>query len=211
MREKYNRQLEILNMNLREMGALCEEGISCAVDALLSGDKAKAGEAIRIEEDTNEKEREIENLCLKLLLKQQPVASDFRQISSALKIITDMERIGDQAADIAAISKNGVVCAAGSEHIKAMSEAVSKMVTESVDAFVCGNLKLVRDVISRDDEVDSLFINVRDDIAAAITEHPDNAAAALDLLMIAKYLERIGDHAVNIAEWVEFSITGEHK
>lgn len=211
MRNNFDKQLELLNKNLIEMGAMCENAIACAIDALLSHDLIKADEAISIEVEINEMEREIENLCLKLLLQQQPVARDLRLVSAALKMITDMERIGDQAADIAYIvSRTEFGTGCNSEHIKKMTKAVSKMVTESVDAFVGRNLELARDVIERDDKVDTLFKEVRQDLINYIVENVDEGSMVTDLLMIAKYLERIGDHAVNIAEWVEFSITGEH-
>lgn len=213
MRNKFERQLEILNSELIEMGALCENAIDCAIRALLNHDSEVANEALAVEDEINQIERDIESMCLKLLLKQQPVATDLRLISSALKMITDMERIGDQAADIAEIVKHGPMKLGRSrQHIEQMTRCVSKMVTESVDAFVGRNLELARDVIARDNEVDALFRKVNSDLIKYITENPeDNASPALDLLMTSKYLERIGDHAENIAEWVEFSITGTHR
>lgn len=212
MRNKFDKQLEVLNKDLIEMGALCENAIDCAVRALLDHDLEVADEAIAIEEEINQVERDIETLCLKLLLKQQPVATDLRLISSALKMITDMERIGDQAADIAEIVMHAEIRGGYNiEHLKKMTKCVSKMVTESVDAFVGRNLDLARDVIARDDEVDALFIAINNDLIKYIKEDTENASTALDLLMVVKYLERIGDHAVNIGEWVEFSITGTHR
>lgn len=210
MRNNFDKQLKLLNSELIEMGAMCENAIACAVDALLLHDLSKADEAILIENNINEMEREIENLCLKLILQQQPVARDLRLISAALKMITDMERIGDQASDIAHIvSKTEFGAVYNSEYIEKMTKSVSKMVTESVDAFVGRNLELARDVIRRDDKVDSLFKDVKHELVRCIAENSDEGSAMIDLLMIAKYLERVGDHAVNIAEWVEFSITGE--
>lgn len=211
MRTKFEKQLETLNRELIEMGALCENAIECATRALLEHNTEVADETLGIEDEINQIERDIENLCLKLLLKQQPVATDLRFISSALKMITDMERIGDQAADIAEIVLHtDADLNLGSDHIKRLTKRVSKMVTESVDAYVGKNLELARDVIARDDEVDELFSEVCMDLIKYISDNPQRASVSLDLLMAAKYLERIGDHAVNIAEWVEFSITGVH-
>lgn len=211
MRNKFDHQLDKLNKDMIEMGAMCEAAINCAIKALLNYDIAMAEEAIEIEHEINQIERKIENMCLKLLLQQRPVAGDLRMISSALKMITDMERIGDQAADIAEIvTSSGFKHACQSEHFESMTNAVSKMVTESVDAFVEKNDKLAKDVIKRDDEVDRLFEKIKDDLIIEITKNPKNGSTAIDLIMVAKYLERIGDHAVNIAEWVDFSVTGTH-
>ncbi len=211
MRIKFEKQLDYLNRELTEMGALCENAIECAIRALLERDTEMADETMGIEDEINQTERDIENLCLKLLLKQQPVAADLRFISSALKMITDMERIGDQAADIAEIVLHtDADLSLGSAHIKRLTKRVSKMVTESVDSYVGKNLELARDVIARDDEVDKLFCEVCSDLIQDISGNPQRASAALDILMAAKYLESIGDHAVNIAEWVKFSVTGVH-
>ena len=175
MRSKFDRQLDKLNRELIEMGALCENAIDCAIRALLNHDKETADETLSIEEEINQIEKDIEGLCLKLLLQQQPVASDLRLISAALKMITDMERIGDQAADIAEIViHTELMDGYNSAHIKKMTKAVSKMVTESVDAFVGSNLELAQDVINRDDEVDDLFIEVNNDLIKYITENPQN-------------------------------------
>ena len=212
MRNKFDIQLEELNNDLISMGALCEKAIASAVKALNDYDLVLAEIAINAEKEIDQKERDIEGLCLKLLLQQQPVAKDLRLISSALKMITDMERIGDQAADIAEIvafidlseSKNNV-------HISEMAEATIKMVTESIDAFVKRDLKLANSVINYDDSVDDLFKKIKNDLIELIASDTKYGEQALDILMIAKYLERIGDHAVNIAEWVVFAITGTHK
>ncbi|NLW65196.1 MAG: phosphate signaling complex protein PhoU [Clostridiales bacterium] len=211
MRNKFDEQLDKLNNDLVEMGALCESAIACAVKALLTNDKELAKEAMRIEDETDHKETEIETLCLRLLLQQQPVARDLRVISAALKMITDMERIADQAEDIAEI----VLTIDLSEtieylHVSEMAQAAIKMVTDSVESFVAKDLELARSVMAYDDIVDGLFIKVRDAIVELISKDPRRGLAAVDILMIAKYLERIGDHATNIAEWVEFSITGVH-
>lgn len=212
MRNKFDTQLEELNNDLISMGALCENAIACAVKALLNYDLPLADNAIKAEKTIDQKERDIESLCLKLLLQQQPVAKDLRLISSALKMITDMERIGDQAADIAEIvtyidlseSKNKV-------HISDMAEAVIKMVTESIDAFVKRDLELANTVIDYDDVVDGLFTTIKKDLMNLIAGDKNYGEQAIDILMISKYLERIGDHAVNIAGWVVFAITGTHK
>ncbi len=211
MRSKFDEQLKLLNNDLIVMGALCEDAIACSVKALLNTDLSLAENAIKIEKEIDQKERDIEGLCLKLLLQQQPVASDLRLISSALKMVTDMERIGDQAEDIAELvtytdlsdSKNDV-------HFEDMAKAVIKMVTDSIDAFVKHDLKLAQAVIAYDDVVDDLFLKIKNDLIELIACDKKGGEVALDTLMIAKYLERIGDHATNIAEWVVFAITGKH-
>lgn len=209
MRNKFDLQLQELNDNLVMMGALCENAISLAVKSLLDGNTDFAKKAIEEEKEIDRVEKNIEALCLRLLLQQQPVARDLRIISAALKMITDIERIGDQAADIAEIGLSSqVVGVMQQPHIKSMALAAIKMVTDAIDAFVRIDLTLAHDVILRDDEVDTLFLTVRGDIINLIAENKDNGAVAMDVLMIAKYLERIADHATNIAEWVVFSITG---
>ena len=212
MRSRFDEQLGLLNRELIEMGALCEDVIAMASRALLSGDSALARKAAPLDSEIDQKERAIESMCLKLLLQQQPVARDLRQISAALKMITDMERIGDQAEDIAEIigclfERTGADCA----YIGDMATATIKMVTESVDAFVNRDLSLARAVMEHDDVVDDLFDKVKGSLIDMIRKNSTDGEYALDLLMIAKYFERIGDHAVNIAEWVEFSVTGVHK
>ena len=212
MRDKFNEQLEQLNVELIRMGALCEEGISAATKALLDQDDDLRESAMAAEREIDQKERDIENLCMKLLLQQQPVASDLRAISAALKMISDMERIGDQAADIAEISKFLKDCPlTGRVHLKDMAVSAVQMVTDSVDAFVKNDLELARAVKSHDDIVDDYFKQIKDELTALIVEDSKNGESCIDLMMIAKYLERIGDHAVNIAEWVEYSITGARK
>jgi phosphate transport system protein len=213
MRNKFDEQLELLHSELITMGKLCESAILRASQALLEGNLSLASKAISTEDEINEKEREIERLCLKLLLQQQPVAKDLRQISSALKMITDMERIGDQAADICEIIQVAKFqhISHSIQHIEDMAKATIKMVCESIEAFVRKDEKLVDAVIQYDDVVDELFDKVREEIISMIYEDRNNGEQALDLLMIAKYFERIGDHAVNIAEWVDFSITGTHR
>lgn len=212
MRSKFDKQLALLNTELIEMGALCEQAIAMAAKALEDRDYSLAKNVLPIDSEIDQKERDIENLCLKMLLQQQPVARDLRQISAALKMITDMERIGDQASDIAEIIKfmEGSAEIAMND-ISEMAKAAIKMVTESIDAYVSRDVELARDVISRDDTVDDYFIKVKKDIINLIAEKPEDGECAVDLLMISKYFERIGDHATNIAEWVEFSVTGIHK
>ena len=213
MRTRFDEQLEQLNMLLIDMGALCEEAINYAVGALNEGSEKMRKLTYETDKHIDDREREIENLCLKLLLQQQPVARDLRQISSALKMISDMERIGDQAADIAEIvqTTGSLKAPAQTVRIGEMAKATSKMVTSSIDAYVKQDLEIARSVIEYDDVVDSLFDEIRDDLAHGIGKGVANPEQSMDLLMIAKYFERIGDHATNIAEWVEFSITGQHR
>ena len=210
MRSRFDEQLALLNRELIEMGALCEESIALAVKSL--GDGSLARQVAPLDTEIDRKEREIESLCLKLLLQQQPVAKDLRQISAALKMITDMERIGDQAEDIAEIiTFLGGRGAENSNLLREMARSTIKMVTESVDAYVKHDTALADQVIAEDDTVDDYFARVKKDLIKRIAQDPDDGEFALDLLMIAKYFERIGDHATNIAEWVIFSVTGEHK
>ncbi len=212
MRSRFDEQLEQLNIELIKIGGLCEEAISTAVKALVSGKVSLIGNVIAIDRDIDHKEREIEALCLKLLLQQQPVASDLRAISAAMKMVSDMERIGDQAADIAEITKFATLGGNGSDvHIEDMAKATIKMVTDSIDSFVNKDLALARAVVESDDIVDDLFCKVKNELIELIGRDRTKGEYCLDLLMIAKYFERIGDHATNIAEWVEFSITGVHK
>ena len=209
MRDQFTTQMQQMHNELTAMGTLCEQAIASAVNGLLKADPALSRQAIELDEQIDQKERVIENMCMRLLLHQQPVARDLRQISSALKMITDMERIGDQATDIAEISLFMEASQAKSvQHIGAMAVESIRMVNESVEAFVKSDLALADRVIKYDDVVDDLFCQVRADVASILAETPALAAFALDVLMIAKYLERIADHATNIAEWVEFSVTG---
>ncbi|MBQ8532284.1 MAG: phosphate signaling complex protein PhoU [Clostridia bacterium] len=212
MRSKFDEQLALLNKEMIEMGALCEEAIAMTAKALSEGDLSLAAKVAPISSEIDHKERDIESRCLKLLLQQQPVARDLRQISAALKMITDMERIGDQAEDIAEI----ITCLNGrtaneSAHIHDMAKETIKMVTKSVDAFVSQDVELAKSVIGLDDTVDNYFISAKNKLIEIIASNPTDGEYALDLLMITKYFERIGDHAVNIAEWVIFSVTGIHK
>lgn len=212
MRSHFDEQLAELNRELIAMGALCEEAIAIAAKALMTGDTCLAAKVSPVDSEIDHMERGIESMCLKLLLQQQPVAKDLRQISAALKMITDMERIGDQASDIAEIiTYLGQHRADKCEYIGAMAKSAINMVTESVDAYVKRDMKLAESVIAHDDIVDDYFDRVKKELIKMIAESPEDGEYALDLLMIAKYFERIGDHATNIAEWVEFSVTGEHK
>ena len=212
MRSRFDQQLERLHLELTRMGAQCEQAIAAGIKALLEDDDEMAGEAIAIEREIDQQEREIESLCMKLLLQQQPVARDLRMVSSALKMISDMERIGDQAADIAEITQHiGGAPLPGQVRLKEMAQAAAKMVAGSVDAFVKRDLNLAGGVIQYDDVVDELFVRIKEELTELIRRDASSAEEALDLLMIAKYLERIGDHAVNLAEWVEYSITGNKK
>ena len=211
MRSKFMGQLEKLHELLLEMGSLVKNNIAKATTALKNQDKELAKEVIDSDHDINQMEKDIESLCTKIMIRQHPVAGDFRLVSSAMKMITDMERIGDQAADIAEISmylnqpfiKELV-------HIPQMAEATIKMVTDSLNAFVNNDLDLANNVIEQDDKVDELFATVKKDLIALINKDANNGEQAIDLIMIAKYFERIGDHATNIAEWVIYAITGTH-
>ena len=211
MRNKFDEQLEKLHVELIQMGAACEDAISAAAEALLKGDTALADVAEEAEKDIDQREREVENLCLKLLLQQQPVARDLREISAALKMISDLERIGDQAADIAELTRYIRLTDSLSRlHIGDMARAVIAMVTDSVDSFVKGDLALARAVRAADDQVDALFEQVKRELIDLIAADAAAGEVGLDILMVAKYLERIGDHATNVAEWVEYSLTGIH-
>lgn len=213
MRNKFDEQLELLYTELIKMGALIENAIESASTALVQQSVKEAKKAIAFDQEIDVKERDIENLCFKLLLQQQPVAKDLRFISAALKMITDMERIGDQATDISeiVIFLSDKTYIKELEHIPQMAAVTIKMVTKSVDAFVNRDIELSRSVVKMDDTVDDLFDIVKSELIEYIAKSPENGEQAIDLLMIAKYFERIGDHAENIAEWVEFAITGIHK
>ena len=211
MRSRFDEQLTRLNQALIEMGAMCEEVIALAAKALADRDPRLAKKVAPLDGEIDRMERDIEAMCLRLLLQQQPVAGDLRRISAALKMITDMERIGDQAEDIAEIipymeGRSGEECAAVGE----MAKAAIQMVTRSVDAFVHRDTDLARKVIAYDDVVDDDFDRVKAALIGLIAKNPADGEYALDLLMVAKYFERIGDHAVNIAGWVVFAVTGVH-
>lgn len=212
MRNNFDKQLENLNVELIKMGALCEEAISLVAKVIEEPSEPMRLKIFDTDSEIDDKEREIESICMKLLLQQQPVAKDLREISSALKMISDMERIGDQASDIGEILpfvKDGGV--AGKIHIGDMARATIKMVTDSVESFVRKDIEMAMSVAKYDDTVDELFKKIKSEIATLISKDISEAEYGLDLLMIAKYFERIGDHAVNIAEWVIYSISGVHK
>ena len=212
MRDLFQEQLNELKRELTVMGASCEEIIALASQALTGWDAELVQKANTIGGQIDESERTIETICMKLLLRQQPVARDLRQISAAMKMITDMERIGDQAEDIVEIVP--YMNAHPDEKypkIREMAKAAQSMVTEAVDAYVKQDLELARKVMVHDDVVDDYFTQVKNGIIDIIAAEPSHGEYALDLLMIAKYFERIGDHCTNIAEWVEFSVTGIHK
>ena len=212
MRNRFDRQLEELNNELINMGSLIEQAIESAVDGLVMQDADKAKKAMDYEDEINHTEREIESLCLKLLLQQQPVASDLRVISAALKMITDMERIGDHANDIAELTLALTMQPhrINMGHIKQMAKETIVMVIQALEAYVNKDIEQANSVIAMDDVVDELFLAVKKEILKILRENIEYGEQAEDLLMAAKYFERIGDHATNIAEWVIFSITGRH-
>ena len=211
MRVKFEAQLERLNVELITMGALCEEVISGAAKALLDGDSGLRETVLAAERDINQKERDIESLCMKLLLQQQPVARDLRTISAAMKMVTDLQRIGDQCANIAEISlllkeqKQTRTLA----DIRTMSQKAGVMVKRSIFAYVNRDTEAAQAVIALDDEVDALFRTIKGELVELIAGNRDEADQAIDLIIIAKYLERVADHAVNIAQWAIFCVTGE--
>lgn len=212
MRIKFDEQLALLNHELIAMGALCEEAIATTARSVMDDDRSLAGRVRELEYQIDQKEREIETICLKLLLQQQPVASDLRLISAALKMITDMERIGDQALDISDTAGfMGALAPEDAGLLGDLARTVIGMVTDSVDAFVRQDQAAARSVIKRDDEADELFDKIKQSIIDRLAKSRGEGEYSLDLLMIAKYLERIGDHATNIAEWVEFAETGQYK
>lgn len=216
MRNRFDRQLLELDNELIEMGSLIEQAIEMAIAALVKQDIDIATRAIRFDTEIDRQEKEIESLCMKLLLQQQPVAKDLRLISAALKMITDMERIGDHASDI---SEMTILMADSTyeksyfdiELVKKMAEETTDMVIKSVDAFVDKNLEMAREVLKQDDKVDDLFAKFKHQLILKINENVNNGELAADMLLVSKYFERIGDHATNIAEWVIYSITGVHE
>lgn len=216
MRNRFDRQLLLLNNELIEMGGLIEKAIEMAIEALVKQDVDRAQQAIKFDEEIDQQEKTIESLCMKLLLQQQPVAKDLRLISAALKMITDMERIGDHASDISEMT----ILMAGStyekshidiEIVKEMAKETTDMVIKSVEAFVRKDLEMARAVLKQDDRVDELFHEFKHQLILKINENVKNGEHATDMLLVSKYFERIGDHATNIAEWVIYSITGEHE
>ena len=212
MRNHFDNQLAQLNRELTRMGEECEEIIEIVARAMTGWEDDLIKRVNTIGTEIDESERTIETLCLKLLLQQQPVASDLRQISAAMKMITDMERIGDQAEDIAEIITH-LNCRVEREsvQIREMAEETMQMVREAVDSYVRQDLELAHKVMKHDDIVDDYFVSIKKSLINVLTANPGDGEYALDLLMIAKYCERIGDHCTNIAEWVAFSVTGVHK
>ena len=213
MRSKFDTQLANLNKELIEMGALCEQVIALAAKSLAEGDIKTAKKIFPLDDEIDQKERDIESMCLKMLLQQQPVARDLRQISAALKMITDLERIADQAADISETSLQfkGEKFIKEPEHIELMAKLVIGMVKDGVASYINRDLETARGLDKRDDRVDELFETVKTDLVELIKQNSANADQAILFMMIAKYLERIGDHAVNIGEWAEYAATGYHK
>ena len=212
MRDIYQEQLKNLHQELMKMGAACEEIIDLAARSLTDYDRELEEKTAQVGASIDESERTIETICLKLLLRHEPVAGDLRQISAAMKMITDMERIGDQAEDIVdLVPKMKQGAGENDSRIRQMAKAAQYMVTEAVNAYVSQDLELARAVMDYDDVVDNYFNQIKDDILSFIAANPHEGEYALDLLMIDKYFERLGDHCTNIAEWVEFSVTGIHR
>ena len=212
MRKQYNEQLAVLNTNLIRMCALCEDAISIAIHMMLDGDHSRISQVEGLEERIDEMNRSIEMLCTRLLLMQQPVASDLRMVSSAINMISDLERIGDQALDISEIAaQNDFSVLSVQFHVKEMAIATIGMVTDSVDSFVKNNLALAKSIAAADDKVDQLFTQVKEELTAHLMKQQEDSEIVMNMLLIAKYLERIADHAVNVSEWVIYSITGEMK
>lgn len=213
MRNKFDKQILELNDAMIEMGTMIENAIAGAVTAIMDNDTDLANQIVETADEMHQKEREIEAMCLKLLLQQQPVARDLRTISSALKMITDMRRIGIQAGDICEVKLTSESLEGGKmpDYIKQIAKATIEMVDDSIEAFVKKDLELAYKVAALDTKVDNLFKQIKSDLIAAIRNNSQGSEQAIDILMIAKYLEKIGDHANNISEWVAFSITGKHR
>ena len=211
MRAEFGRQLRELEEALLDMGSLCQQAISYAGTVLMKNDEKLRGQVLSLETEIDKQDRRIENLCTSMLLRQSPVARDLRFVSASLRLVSDMERIGDQAADIAELSayitEKPLL---GKLHLSAICCVVSGMVTDSIAAMVKQDLELARQVIREDDRADALFLQIKEELVELICENKTDPQEILDLLMAAKYFERVGDHAVNIAEWVEYYITGEH-
>lgn len=203
MRNRFDDMLDVLNVELIKMGALCENAISNAIRAIMEDET--------FEKNVADTEREIEDMCMRMLLMQQPVATDLREVSSALKMISDMERIGDQALDIAEMAKFLRKGDSRLEDLEKMADATTNMVTKSIDSFVKNDLEIARDVMKHDDDVDSLFLQIKTEVIEMIGNGSADGEYLTDVLMVAKYFERIADHATNIVEWVAYSITGVHE
>lgn len=212
-RTEFDRELEVLHLNIIRMGGLIEDAIDKSIYALEKRDKELANIIIQNDKQIDDLERLIETESLRLLLKQQPVARDLRAISTALKMITDMERIGDHASDIADLTLRfgDEPFVKSMEHIPLMANIASSMVKDAINAYVRTDIEAAQTIIKRDDEVDNLFETIKQDLVTVMKTTNDQEDQVIDFLMVAKYLERIGDHAVNIAEWVIFYVTGQHK
>ena len=208
MRSKFDNQLYELNDKLVQMGQLIEKNIQEAIDALVKGNVEKAKRIMACDEEVDKLQREIENICFGLLIQQQPVAKDLRAITAAMKMVTDMERIGDHAADISEMVDflAGHTAQTNLDLIHQMASESTVMLIHSIDAFTGKNQTLAEDVISHDDVVDALFVQVKEELITLIAMDNDSGEVHLDMLMIAKYLERIADHATNIAEWVLYAL-----
>lgn len=214
-RSRFDAELEQLKLEMIQMASLAEDAIGRSIAAMEQGDRMSARQIIEEDRNIDDMEKSIESRCLRLLMRQQPVAKDLRAISAALKIITDLERIGDHASDIAELTLQleGEQPVSMAQHIPPMAEIASQMVRSCVRSYIESNLQLAEETIARDDEVDALFNVVRDELVRVLSQKNDSEASnrAIDFMMVAKYLERIGDHAVNICEWVVFYDTGIHK
>ncbi len=212
MRKTYDEELKSLNESIIEMGILCEKIMTKAITSIDNYSEILKTEVYGLEEEIDRSEHEIENLILRIILRNQPVASDLRKISAGLKIITDMERIGDMARDIVDISKflPKDIDRTVLKELTNMSDYAKKMVETSIDAYVLSEIKIAEKVILDDDVVDNYFVEIRDMLVEIIRTKQHRAAAAIDVIMIAKYIERIADHATNIATWVTFVVTGVH-
>lgn len=209
MRKVFDKELAMLNTRLIEMGDLCVEGIDMAIEVLFNRENIESKVQLihTVERDTDRKERDIEDLCVNMILRQQPVAKDLRIISAALRMIADMERIGDQVADIADIAQkleSGEIFNLDT-HIKDMANEVKGMVTNSIEAFVNKDVKMAADVVANDERVDQLFVQIKSELLRVLYQDISKGQIVLDILMVAKYFERIGDHATNVAQWVEYT------
>lgn len=209
MRKVFDKELAMLNTRLIEMGDLCVEGIDMAIEVLFNRENIESKVQLihTVERDTDRKERDIEDLCVNMILRQQPVAKDLRIISAALRMIADMERIGDQVADIADIAEkleSGEIFNLDT-HIKDMANEVKGMVTNSIEAFVNKDVKMADDVVANDERVDQLFVQIKSELLRVLYQDISKGQIVLDILMVAKYFERIGDHATNVAQWVEYT------
>lgn len=210
MRTRLDEELKEMNKEMIEMGSLCEKAIAYADKALLKQEREKAEQAIQLQDEFKQKEKSLENLCLKVLLLEQPMAADLRQVSAALKMITDLRRIGEISGDMAEIIQY-LKFEDHLEYLSSMALNASSMVTNAINAFVQKDVELARNVVQADDTIDDLFLKERSEIINLIKENPDRNEYAIDLVMIAKYYEKIGDHAVNLAEWVIYSLTGNRE